>query len=93
MSLQQLAVRLPRLSEVMGTIQGFFIVLAAAIFAFVLPLEAAAAAIDLENGVYTKRQDTMQCACYAEGLRRGAFEALSDFEAFKKDGTKIQFLD
>ncbi|RYP69205.1 hypothetical protein DL770_008303 [Monosporascus sp. CRB-9-2] len=63
MSLQRLAIRLPTLSEVMGAMGGFFIVLTAAILAFVLPLEAAAAAFDLENGIYTKRQDTMQWCC------------------------------
>ncbi|RYP27398.1 hypothetical protein DL768_011243 [Monosporascus sp. mg162] len=117
MFLQQLAIRLPTLSEVMGAIEGFFTVLTAAIVAFLLPLEAAAAASDLENGIYTKRQDTMQwccmpgcvhcqttdcfrescdfpfTACCAEGLRRDAFEAMSGFEVFNEDGTKIQFVD
>ncbi|RYP41280.1 hypothetical protein DL767_001134 [Monosporascus sp. MG133] len=117
MSLQQLAIRLPTLSEVADAIGGFFIVLTAAIVAFVLPPEKAAAAFDLENGTYTKRQDTMQwccipgcvhcqttdcfrescdfpfTACCAEGLRRDAFEAMSDFEVFNEDGTKIQFID
>ncbi|RYP89201.1 hypothetical protein DL769_000171 [Monosporascus sp. CRB-8-3] len=63
MSLQQLTIRLPTLNEVMGAMGGFFIVLAAAVLAFALPLEAAAAAFDLDSGIYTKRQDTMQWCC------------------------------
>ncbi|RYP16631.1 hypothetical protein DL765_005022 [Monosporascus sp. GIB2] len=63
MPLQQLTIRLPTLGEVMGTMGGFFIGLAAAALAFVLPLEAAAAAFDLENGIYTKRQDTTEWCC------------------------------
>ncbi|RYP74762.1 hypothetical protein DL771_002826 [Monosporascus sp. 5C6A] len=63
MSLQQVTIRFPTLGEVMGAMGSFFVVLAAAALAFVLPLEAAAAAFDLENGIYTKRRDTMQWCC------------------------------